>query len=65
MSRNAGAVGEVKNRILISILKKSTVKKNNSYFSADNLASEFFINPIPNQLGHVTYNERADSALTW
>ena len=32
------------NRILISILKKSTVKKNNSYFSADELASEFFIN---------------------
>ena len=29
----------------------------------------FFIstsfNPIPNRLGHVTYNERADSALTW
>ena len=22
-------------------------------------------NPIPNRLGHVTYNERADSALTW
>ena len=24
-----------------------------------------FLNPIPNRLGHVTYNERADSALTW
>ena len=23
------------------------------------------VNPIPNRLGHVTYNERADSALTW
>ena len=23
------------------------------------------LNPIPNQLGHVTYNERADSALSW
>ena len=23
------------------------------------------LNPIPNQLGHMTYNERADSALTW
>ena len=23
------------------------------------------LNPIPNRLGHVTYNERADSALTW
>ena len=22
-------------------------------------------NPIPNRLGHVIYNERADSALTW
>ena len=24
-----------------------------------------YLNPIPNRLGHVTYNERADSALTW
>ena len=23
------------------------------------------LNPIPNRLGHVIYNERADSALTW
>ena len=23
------------------------------------------VNPIPNRLGHVIYNERADSALTW
>ena len=23
------------------------------------------LNPIPNRSGHVIYNERADSALTW
>ena len=27
--------------------------------------SFFSFNPIPNRLGHMTYNERADSALTW
>ena len=27
--------------------------------------AELCINPIPNRLGHVIYNERADSALTW
>ena len=32
-------------------------------FYDDNLTND--INPIPNRLGHVIYNERADSALTW
>ena len=27
--------------------------------------SQKYINPIPNRLGHVKYNERADSTLTW
>ena len=26
---------------------------------------KWFVNPIPNRSGHVIYNERADSALTW
>ena len=29
------------------------------------LFSMSILNPIPNQLGHMTYNERADSAITW
>ena len=32
----------------------------------DNLICQsVLLNPIPNRLGQVIYNERADSALTW
>ena len=45
------------------------IVRQNSAFEVtpcDNLACiiSSSVNPIPNRLGHVTYNERADSALT-
>ena len=38
------------------------IKKLTNEFS---VRTKMFFNPIPNRLGHLTYNERADSALTW
>ena len=50
----------------------SGVNFQNVFFILEMLGIDFLtsspcrgLNPIPNRSGHVTYNERADSALTW